>query len=90
MNILLIYIEHMKNNDELWKYRKIIGLIRSRVDRSQCTTTEIIEYMKEIHGHDSRPNELERALMKSNRINKVGTTEINGKIVSIWASDYNK
>jgi len=80
----------MKNNDKIWKYRKIIGLIRSRVDRSQCTTTEIIEYMKEMHGHEARPNELERALMKSNKIHKIGTTQCNGKMVSIWASDWNK
>jgi len=24
----------------------------SRIDRSECTKTEFIEYMKEMHGHD--------------------------------------
>jgi hypothetical protein len=80
----------MKSKDNIWQYRKIIGLMRSRVDRCQCTTSEIIEYMKEVHGHDSRPNELERALMKSNRIHKIGTTKYNGRMVSIWGSDWNK
>jgi len=42
----------MKNINNIRKYRKIIVLMSSRIDRSECTKTEFIEYMKEMHGHD--------------------------------------
>ena len=51
----------MKSNDSKWEYRRIVGLIRKRVDNSSCNTKEIISYMKDKFNHDTMPHELERA-----------------------------
>ena len=60
----------MRRSEEIWEYRRIVGLIRKRIDDSPCTTREIIQHMRDEYGHEVRPHELERALMRSDRIYK--------------------
>ncbi len=74
---------------DIWEYRRIVGLIRKRVDESACTTVEIIEYMRSVHNHDTRPNELEKALMKCERIHRIKGINYKGRKVSLWGSDWN-
>ena len=78
----------MKSNNSKWEYRRIVGLIRKRVDNSSCNTKEIISYMKDKFNHDTMPHELERALLKSERIHKIFEVEIDGAVVSVWASEW--
>ncbi len=78
----------MSRESEKWEYRRIVGLIRKRVDVSSCNTKEIIAYMRKEFDHDPQPHEMERALMRCSRIHKVGLIEIEGEPVSVWASEW--
>jgi hypothetical protein len=73
---------------EKWEYRRIVGLIRKRVDASSCNTKEIIAYMRREFDHDPQPHEMERALMRCPRIHRVGSVEVDGEPVSVWASEW--
>ena len=79
----------MRRSEDLWEYRRIVGLIRKRVDASPCTTREIIRHMREVHGHETKPHEMERALMRSERIYKKSETMVDGSPMSVWASVWN-
>ena len=79
----------MRRSEDLWEYRRIVGLIRKRVDASPCTTREIIRHMREVHGHETKPHEMERALMRSERIYKRSETIVDGSPMSVWASVWN-
>ena len=80
----------MRRPEEIWEYRRIVGLIRKRVDDSPCTTREIIQHMKHEHDHEVKPHELERALMRSDRIYKKSEMEVDGSPMSLWASIWNR
>jgi len=80
----------VRKSEELWDYRRIVGLIRRRVDSSPCTTREIIHHMREVHGHDTKPHEMERALMRSERIYKKSEIMVDGSPMSVWASEWNR
>ncbi len=80
----------MRRSEEIWEYRRIVGLIRKRVDDSPCTTREIIQHMKHEHDHEVKPHELERALMRSDRIYKKSEMEVDGSPMSLWASIWNR
>ena len=55
-----------------------------------CTTREIIRHMREVHGHETKPHEMERALMRSERIYKRSETMVDGSPMSVWASIWNE
>ena len=80
----------MRRSEKIWEYRRIVGLIRKRVDDSPCTTREIIQHMKHEHDHEVKPHELERALMRSDRIYKKSEMEVDGSPMSLWASIWNR
>tara|TARA_Y100000817_G_C16540246_1_gene404152 strand:+ start:81 stop:335 length:255 start_codon:yes stop_codon:yes gene_type:complete len=80
----------VRRSEEIWEYRRIVGLIRKRIDDSPCTTREIIQYMRDEYGHEVRPHELERALMRSDRIYKKSEMEVDGSPISLWASMWNR
>ena len=46
--------------------------------------------MKDEHDHEVKPHELERALMRSDRIYKKSETEVDGSPMSLWASIWNR
>ncbi len=80
----------MRRKEDIWEYRRIVGLIRRRVDDSSCTTRELIQYMKDEHGHEVKPHEMERALMRSDRIYKKSEIKMGGGSMSVWASKWNR
>ena len=80
----------MRRSEEIWEYRRIVGLILKRVDDSPCTTREIIQHMKDKYDHEVKPHELERALMRSDRIYKKSEMEVDGSPMSLWASIWNR
>ena len=79
----------MRGSEDIWEHRRIVGLIRKRVDSSPCTTRDIILHMRDEHGHDPKPHEMERALMRSERIYKKSEIVVDGNPMSIWASIWN-
>ena len=46
--------------------------------------------MRDEYGHEVRPHELERALMRSDRIYKKSEMEVDGSPISLWASMWNR
>ena len=80
----------MRRPEEIWEYRRIDGLIRKRVDDSPCTTREIIQHMKDEYSHEVKPYELQRALMRSDRIYKKSEMKVDGSLMSLWASTWNR
>ena len=46
--------------------------------------------MREVHGHETKPHEMERALMRSERIYKRSETMVDGSPMSVWASIWNE
>ncbi|MBL21091.1 MAG: hypothetical protein CMB42_04410 [Euryarchaeota archaeon] len=78
----------MRGTNSRWEYRRIVALIRGRVDKSSCNTRDIITYMRKEFGHETKPYELEKALVRCERIHRVGSVDLDGEEVTVWISEW--